>query len=205
MGSGGSGVRGGGKGGSAPAPANTPSGISFDTFSKMSDSEKISTLTNIINDDTINVPDYLDKSDTTKVIYALGMNNKPTVVSDSQLDSLPGRELFRCVYDNGNPPIKSTDILDQIAYGDYTQLSGKGGSVHGRALYMGTSFSSAASYGQRGSNPVVMRSKLNPNANVRSEDSLKHRCGMMLHGSLHIGSLIPAVMTILPFMRYRMG
>lgn len=161
-------------GGRAPAKANTPSGVSYKDFMKMSDSQKYSTMRNIINDNNIKVPVYLDGSDTSKVMYALGMNQTPTVVSDDQLDKMPGRELYRTVYQTGTmPPPSSDDVLDQIRNGEYTQLSGRGGSVHGRALYFATDFTGSSSYGMGEKNAMVMRAKIDPKANIRSENSLR--------------------------------
>lgn len=177
-GGGGAGGAGGGAQPQANAPATTPSGVSYDQFMQMSDAQKYQTMNDIINDPNIQVPDYLDGSNTTKVIYALGMNNKMTVVSDSQLDNTPGREIFRTVYESDTMPPPSSDaILDQIRNGDYTQMSDSGGSAHGKAIYFATDFDGSASYGQNygwgtKKNVMIMRAKINPGANIRSEDSL---------------------------------
>ena len=89
---------------------------------------------------------------------------------------MQGREIFRTVYETGVMPPPTTDmVLDQIKNGDYTQMSGKGGSAHGRALYFATDYTDSTVYGQGERNPKVMRAKLNPNANIRSENSLSHQ------------------------------
>ena len=133
----GAGKSGGGGGNASTPKAKTPSGVDYNSFMKMSDSQKYSTIDNILNDKNIQVPNYLDGSDTSKVMYALGMTNKPQVVSDSQLDSMPGKDLYRTVYEEGSmPPPSSADILDQIRTGDLTRLSGSGGSVHGRRVQL---------------------------------------------------------------------
>lgn len=164
---------GGGGGGGGSARANTPSGVSMDQFNQMSMDQKVQTINNILNDPSITVPHYLDNSDTSKVLYALGMNNKPTVVDDATLDSMQGRELFRTVYERGSmPPPSSQMIADQIRNGDYTQMSGSGGSAHGRALYFATNFGSSASYGNSERNALIMRGKLNPNAKIANEGNL---------------------------------
>lgn len=171
MGRGSSKAGGGGSGGAKPA--NTPSGISYDQFMKMSEAQRFSTIQNIVADNSIQVPNYLDGSDTSKVIYALGINGKPAVVSDTALDAMPGKEVFRTVYEgSAMPPPTSADILDQIRNGDYTQLSGSGGSVHGRALYFATNFTGSTAYGSRGRNALVSRGKINPNAKIIKESTL---------------------------------
>ena len=104
------------------------------------------------------------------------MNNKPDVVSDAQLDQMQGREIFRTVYERYNMPPPSSDaILDQIRNGDYTQMSGAGGSAHGRAIYFATDYSDSAIYGHNEKNAMMMRAKLKPTANIRKETSLRRQ------------------------------
>lgn len=166
-----------GGGNAAPAKANTPSGIDYNQFMAMPENQRWQTIDNIIADSSIQVPSILDKSDTTKVMYALGMNNKPTVVSDAQLDSMPGKDLYRTVYEKGSmPPPSSEGILDQIRNGDYTQLSGAGGSAHGRALYFARDdFTGSRIYGDGERNAMMMRAKINPGAKIVSEQNLKNQ------------------------------
>ena len=143
---------------------------------KMSDAQKMQTINNILADPNIKVPAYLDGSDTSKFMWAMGMNNKPNVVSDDQLSRMPGKDLYRTVYDTPNPPPSGTDILDQIRNGDFTQMSGSGGSAHGRAIYFARDdFGGSASYGARGDNPVMMRARINSNANIVKESDLRRR------------------------------
>lgn len=166
----------GGGGGGGASGKKTPSGITYDQFMKMSDDEKYNTMDQILNDTSIVVPDILDGSDTSKIMYALGIDQKPTVVDDTTLDSMPGKELFRTVYEDGSmPPPSANAIIDQIQNGDFTQMSGKGGSAHGRALYFATVFGDSTIYGSGEKNAIVMRSKINPNANIRSEGSLRRQ------------------------------
>ena len=153
--------------------ANTPSGVSYSQFMSMTEDERFDVMDKIINDRSIVTPDYLDNSVSSKVIYALGMDNKPAVVSDAQLDAMQGRELFRTVYEKGTMPPPSSDaILDQIRNGDYTQMSDSGGSAHGRAIYFATAYHDSAIYGHGERNAMVMRAKINPNAKVVREMNL---------------------------------
>lgn len=162
----------GGGGGGKPL-ANTPSGVTYDQFMQMTEQEKFQTMDSILANPNIQVPNYLDDSDVSKVMYGLGMNNKPTVVSDAQLDTMPGKELYRTVYESGvMPPPSSDAILDQIKNGDFTQMSGRNRSVHGRALYFATDFTDSTVYGSGERNAQVMRAKINPNAKIVSESNL---------------------------------
>lgn len=154
----------------------TPSGVTYDQFMNMPMAQRYATVMSILDDYSIKVPSHLDNSDTTKIIYALGMNSKPDVVSDAQLDQMSGREIFRTVYeDRGMPPPSSDAILDQIRNGDFTQMSGRGGSAHGRAIYFATTYNGSALYGHGEKNPMVMRSKIKSTANIRSESSLRNQ------------------------------
>lgn len=147
--------------------ANTPAGITHDEFMKLQAMQRERVIKDIINDQGIKVPAYLDDSETTKAIYALGMNNKPTVVPDAQLSAMKGKSLYRTV--NGNPSISGAQIADQIKTWDYTQLSGKGGSVHGRALYFADNIRASASYYDGNGDGKMIRGKLLPGANIVDE------------------------------------
>lgn len=155
--------------------AKTPSGITFAQYMKMSEGQKLQTLRSILSDNSITVPNYLDDSATTKVIYALGMDNKPVVVSDSAFDNIPGVEMFRTVRDTNSPPPYATDILDQVRYGDYTQMSGIGGSVFGRALYFATDFGDSQVYGHGRPSATMARAKIDPKAKIITDTTLDNR------------------------------
>lgn len=147
---------------------------SYSDFLKLSEDERFSIMDSIVQDNNITVPNYLDSSSASKVIYALGMNDKPTVVTDAQLDAMSGRELFRTVYEKRwMPPPSSDAILDQIRKGDYTQLSDSGGSAHGRAIYFATDYHGSAVYGHGEKNALVMRAKIAPTAKIVQESTLR--------------------------------
>ena len=121
----------------APAtPAETPQNrVSYAQFIKMSEQEKYDVMERIIDDKNIKVPDYLDKSVTSKIIYALGMNGKPEMVSETEFDKRKGRSIYRTVNNNNAMNMTASDILNQIKTSDYTQVSGDRSSAFGRALY----------------------------------------------------------------------
>ena len=95
--------------------------------------------------------------------YFTGMSDKPTIVSDAQMDKLPGTDLFRTVsnaYNRSTDIVyKSTDIYKQIAYGDFTMYSDSGGSAYGKAIYFADSYTESAWYGN-GNNDITMRAKI---------------------------------------------
>ncbi|MBR0075487.1 MAG: hypothetical protein IJP96_07015 [Synergistaceae bacterium] len=147
-----------------------PAGVTYDQFLQMSNDEKYNLMDKIIKDDNIKVPDYLDDSASTKVIYALGMNNKPTVVSDSELDKIPGNDLYRGIRDNSDFNISAKEIADQLKYNEYTQLSKKGSSLLGRGIYFAPNdFLVALDYASAYNlvnNGLIIRAKINPNAKM---------------------------------------
>ena len=152
----------------------TPSGVNYEEFMKMSEDERYDFMEKIINDSNIVVPNYLDKSITSKVMYGLGMNNKPTVVSDEELDKIKGADLYRLVYESPKSSLTSKEILEQIKFSDYTQLSDKGGSAYGRAIYFANNFESARNYGIKQSNPLIMRVKIKPDAKFVNYNVLEY-------------------------------
>lgn len=146
----------------------TPSGITYEEFMKMSEDERYDFMEKIINDPNIAVPNYLDKSITSKVMYGLGMNGKPEVVSDAELDKIAGVDLYRSVINSKDPSMTSQEILDQIRTSDYTRLSGDRSSHTGRALYFADDFFGSAQYSHEEISALMMRAKISPNANVVS-------------------------------------
>lgn len=148
---------------------NSPS---FDAFRKMTDDQKADV---IMQAQKTQVPVFLAQNDLQKVLYGLKLNDKPTLVDDSVLDSTPGKELFRTVNatsDNANR-IKYTaaDIASQTIKGSVTRVSDTGGSVHGRGIYFADDYRSSVSYGNRSGNvsqTAVVRVKLSPSARLVS-------------------------------------
>ena len=165
--------------------ASTPSGVTYDQFMKMSMDERYDTMAQIIDNPDITVPDYLDKSVITKVMYAIGMNNKPTIVSDTELDKMKGKVISNSFAEDETViyrGIKSAElktgkkIAEEIINGDYTQFSNTGGSMFGRAIYFTTSFGQAesASIDDKDKGAVV-RAKVKPNANILYMSDIKRK------------------------------
>lgn len=152
-----------------PIQQNQPS-ASYDAFRKMTDDQKADVIMQARN---TQVPVFLAQNDLQKVLYGLKLNDKPTLVDDSVLDAIPGKELFRTVNatnDHANR-IKYTaiDIAKQTISGSVTRVSDTGGSVHGRGIYFADSYHSSVSYGNRSGSvnqTAVVRVKLSPSAKV---------------------------------------
>ena len=136
-------------------------GVPFDQFQQMTDDQKADVVDKALR---TGVPVFLDDSGMQRFAYFTGMSDKPTVVSDTQLNAMSGTELFRTVnnsYDKRTDiGYTSSDIIKQISTGDFTMYSDSGGSAHGRGIYFATSFYDSAMYGRPGQNPKVMRAKI---------------------------------------------
>ena len=141
---------------------------SFDAFRKMTDDQKADVIMQAQN---TQVPIFLAQNDLQKVLYGLKLNDKPTLVDDSVLDSMPGKELLRTVNatnDHANRiKYTATDVANQVIRGSVTRVSDTGGSVHGRGIYFADNYHSSASYGNSRNNinqTAVVRVKLSPSA-----------------------------------------
>lgn len=172
-------------------------GVAYSDFEKMSDDEKADVITDALG---VGVPLFLDDSGMQRFAYYTGMSNKPKVVTDAQLDSMKGTEVFRTVNDAYNSKTDigytSNDIVKQIRDGDFTMYSDSGGSVHGKAIYFASNYADSSYYGQSGKNPVTMRAKVTSgktisetkldsmyNSALRSGDKLALACSNADRGS----------------------
>lgn len=158
-----------------PAPPPVQPSADFDAFKKMTDDQKADAIMQARHTP---VPVFLAQNDLQKVLYGLKLNDKPTLVDDSVLDTMPGKELFRNVNATNDQQnrIKYTaqDIAQQTIRGSVTRVSDTGGSVHGRGIYFADSYSSSASYGRiRGdiNRTAVVRGKLSPTAKIVSTNN----------------------------------
>ena len=177
MGRGSSGAGGGAGGGSGKLPAATnhvtpptpqqvaqrnilpAGGVAFSSFESMTDDQKADVIDTALR---TGVPMFLDDSGIQRFAYFTGMSDKPTVVSDAQLDAMQGHELFRTVNDASDRSkdigYTSGDIAKQISSGDFTMYSDSGGSAYGKAIYFASSVSSSSGYA--GQNASMIRAKI---------------------------------------------
>ena len=147
-------------------------GVAFSDFKTMTDDEKADVIAKAL---MVKPPIFLDDSGLQRLAYFTGMSDKPQIVSDSQLDKMAGKSIYRNVHDSYNSRTdigySSKDIYKQIASGDFTMYSDSGGSVHGKAIYFASNYSSASMY-MSGKNNIMMRAKISPNAKTISESQL---------------------------------
>jgi hypothetical protein len=144
----------------------------YDAFKKMTDDQKADAILKAAN---TQVPVFLAQNDLQKVLYGLKLNDKPTLVDDSVLDTLPGKELFRTVNASVNQQYRmkfsAVDVAKQTIQGTVTRVSDTGGSVHGRGIYFADSYHGSTAYGNTRGNAnktAVVRVKLSPTAKTIS-------------------------------------
>ena len=144
----------------------------YDAFMQMSDDQKADVIDSMIKQ---GVPAHLADNDFQKMIYNIGLNDKPQLVDDATLDSMNGTELFRTinnVYDRQNDISYTADqIARQVQAGRVTRVSDNGGSVYGRGIYFADNKFDSTMYGNTYGNvqkTAQIRCKLNSNAKVIS-------------------------------------
>ena len=142
----------------------------YDAFMQMTDDQKADVIDSMIKQ---GVPDHLADNDFQKMIYNIGLNDKPQLVDDDTLNSMNGTELWRTVnnvYDRKNDISYTADqIARQVQAGRVTRVSDNGGSVYGRGIYFADNQRDSAVYGNVRGNvqkTAQIRCKLNSNANV---------------------------------------
>ena len=179
-----------------PIQQNQPS-ASFDAFRKMTDDQKADV---IMQAQKTQVPVFLAQNDLQKVLYGLKLNDKPTLVDDSVLDTLPGKELFRTVNatnDHANRiKYTATDIANQTIKGSVTRVSDTGGSVHGRGIYFADSYHGSVSYGSVRNNvnqTAVVRVKLSPSAKVVSTSTAARGVTKEINSGSKLGKALARV------------
>lgn len=150
-----------------PIQQNQPS-ASYDAFRKMTDDQKADA---IMQAQKTQVPVFLAQNDLQKVLYGLKLNDKPTLVDDSVLDTMPGKDLYRTINassDGANRmKFNADEIANQVLKGTVTRVSDTGGSVYGRGVYFADDYRGSVSYGHRSGSlkqTAVIRAKLSPTA-----------------------------------------
>lgn len=146
-----------------------PMSATYDSFMAMTDDQKADTIETMANQPA---PAFLSDTAMQRFTYNLGLNDKPTLVDDTTLDSMHGTELFRTVNAGKDPVARvkydADEIATQVQRGRVTRYSDNGGSAYGRGLYFANSYSESAQYYGNKSGDIkataVMRCKLNSNA-----------------------------------------
>ncbi len=173
----------GGRGGSsglAPTPAkvSTPSGLTLSDVQGMNDDALHDFLINVNDTDT---PDFLNRHHLQKMIYALGLNDKPEIISQKEFDDLTVNApfgsaapiLYRTVNDttlSNGIHMSAKQIQKQFTDGDLTYV---GDGIHGDGLYFSDSKSGSKMYGNGGGRSAIISGVLNGKARIITEKALK--------------------------------
>lgn len=159
---------GGGIGAPAPQAMATPSGFTLADVQAMDDQQLHDFLIGVNSTD---IPAFLNQDiHLQKMIYGLGMNDKPEIVDKATMQKLlsgpnPPEMIYRTVNDTtvSGVPITAKDICDMLTDGDTTYV---GNGIHGDGLYFSNDLSGSKSYGSswRGSRTVgaILNSKAKP-------------------------------------------
>ena len=168
------GKRGASSGFTAPAPAavqpmTTPSGHTLAEVQGMDDKQLHDFLIDVYNVDT---PDFLNTHHTQKMVYGLGLNDKPQVVPDAQLQQMiksGAQPIYRSVDDvtlPGSIRLTGADMHDMLRSGDLTYL---GNGVYGDGLYFSSDLRGSKGYGN-----TTIQGVLSPNARTITERQLRN-------------------------------
>lgn len=179
-----------------PIQQNPPSS-SYDAFRKMTDDQKADVIMQARN---TQVPLFLAQNDLQKIMYGLKLNDKPTLVDDSVLDSTPGKELFRTVNATNDPANRikytATDVASQVIRGSVTRVSDTGGSVHGRGIYFADSYHGSTPYGRSRNNlnqTAVVRVKLSPSAKTVSTSMAANGVSKEINSGSKLGKALAKI------------
>lgn len=179
-----------------PIQQNQPS-ASYDAFRQMTDDQKADVIMQARN---TQVPVFLAQNDLQKVLYGLKLNDKPTLVDDKVLDTMPGKDLYRTINATNDPAnrIKYTamDVASQTIKGSVTRVSDTGGSVHGRGIYFADDYRGSVAYGNRSNSinqTAVVRAKLSPTAKTISTSAASSGVTREINSGSKLGKALSKV------------
>lgn len=155
-----------------PIPSNaTPPSITQQQFMKMDNAQTIQYLDNLSKNVKMPPSAELPEFDTQRLTYDMGLNGKPTIVSEAEFNKIKGTTIYRGVHqqDDGNGTVlaPARSVANVTMYGDFSRI---GAGVAGDGFYFTDSTSTAnnyAGYGKDLGKSAVMRAKLD-NSKVRS-------------------------------------
>lgn len=139
---------------------NNNNNSQYNRFMNMTDDEKATSIITSVGTkgDITRLPTPLQKggeSRVQKVVYDLGLNNKPTVLDTNEFNkfmkdnNIPKSQLLTRSADNPN-------TFDAFRTSDYNYIAGrKGGSVYGEGTYFAHSYGNNTGYGRLSMNAVL--------------------------------------------------
>ncbi len=156
----------------ASAGATPPLGVTLAQLQGMDDQQLHDFLIKV---QSVDIPAFLSDHHLQRMVYALGMNDKPEIVSQKQFDyetSFAGGHtaIYRTVNDTsvGGNTFTADDICDMLTDGDLTY---HGAGMYGDGLYFSDSLSGSKAYGWN--NPRTVGAYLNSKARPISFSKLQ--------------------------------
>lgn len=172
-----------------PAQQNATSAIGLQFFSALSDQQQADMVNKAKTARAVpGFPDTFYQ----KFVMANGLDAKPKLVTDAQMDAMPGKDFYRGI----NAP--STDAADKIIMNtlldDYTFFSDSGGSAMGRGIYaMQDLNSDVRSYGSSRGVNNIMRMKLDSDAKTISYDDARNLYAKEISSGSRLGRSLSGV------------
>lgn len=161
-----------------PDPLNSgpaPTGVTQAALANMSDQELHDFLIDVNKTD---VPSFLNQIHLQRMLYAMGMNDKPEIVSQQEFDDMTVnapfgsgmKMLYRTVNDTTVNGVRFTsdDCCDMLTDGDLTFV---GNGIHGDGLYFSDDLSGSKAYGNHTAKTVA--AVFNSKARVVDEKKLQ--------------------------------
>ena len=174
--------------------------LDYQKFMKMTEDEKVDAMANANDQD---VPLHLANTGLQRILYNMGLEDKPEIVNDAKLDKMTGQELFRTVnYVNRSARtndigFKAPGVARQVMESDFTRLGAGGGTAHGEGLYFADNYGhSQRAYGNTMNNvnaTCTMRAKLNKNAKVITESKASRGVQTEIANGTKLGKLLQKV------------
>lgn len=117
----------------------TPPSRTLDQFRQMNESELITYLAGLGRNVVMPALDSLPEFDTQRLVYDLGLNQAPTVVSDAEFNKIKGETFYRGVRSakdsSGSYVATAQDIVNETLYGNSSRI---GAGISGDGFYFGS-------------------------------------------------------------------
>lgn len=160
-----------------PGQATQPGRTTLDQFRQMGERDLMSYIDNLKKNVTMPPVAELPEYDTQRLTYDLGLNDKPRIVTDAELNKMSGPMLYRGVHsykDKDTVLATAQAVANLTMYDEYSRI---GAGIAGDGYYFSTSTSTANSYAGNGKNlqeSAVMKMKIDTSkAKMVTYDHLK--------------------------------
>ena len=177
----------------------------LDDFRKMSPDQQAQV---ILDSQKEAPPSFLPDNPSQRFLWYIGGDDKPTILSDAQMDALGGRDIYRQVagiHDSTlGTNLSSAHIANQLMTGDFTQYAqdwgvGGGGTAWGRAIYFGARYSDTITYygtsrnirGQQDS--TAIRCQIKKGAKGMSYGQLQSACQREISSGSKLGRALRSI------------